>query len=805
MTDQENIPLSASRLCWGMILIVLCILLVLSFYSYDWRDISILHVPPNKPPANLIGPVGAWTSFVLLMLLGIGAYFVPLWCMATGVLLLTSRQKNIWPRILASLMMMLALAFVFALIGGLEDVTRQLNIDRPSGILGRLIMEGLLIKWLSNVGAGIVISTLFVISLIVMVRIYNLIRFYGFIKNGVASLRERIRTARLERQDRRGQIEYEQKELERQRRKLEKSVLGTTKSTARRDEEVIEEKRFKTTVLPEKRSVVARIPDETKEKVSVIPPKQEKISPSLPVRQHKVEDTESGVSTAEKAVVTKDDAALPSSVPKIDKQIYTLPPLSLLHLPESTEDATIDTDAETASRILVETLSEFGIEVSLKNVERGPTVTRYELEPAPGVRVERISSLSNNLALSLKASSVRVQAPVPGKGVVGIEVPNSTMRKVYLKELLEGETWQSGKAKLPLALGKDVGGSDLVADLAEMPHLLVAGATGSGKTVCINSILAGLLISQPPSRLRLLLVDPKIVEFSVYNNIPHLVVPVVTDPKKVAIALRWAINEMEKRYKLFAKVGVRNIESYNNREKTVQSDLFNGNAATPDSEEKQSEFPPTVPYIVIVIDELADLMLVDQAEIENCIARLAQLSRAVGIHMILSTQRPSVNVITGTIKANFPARIAFQVAQKVDSRTILDTIGAEKLLGRGDMLFAPSDANKPIRGQAAFVSVQEIAKVAQFIKHQRKPEFHPDFDIKEDDVFSGFSESGGEDSDILEQAIKLTKERGEISTSYLQRKLGIGYSKAARLIDEMEARGLVTAPDGNKPRKYIGK
>ena len=308
-------------------------------------------------------------------------------------------------------------------------------------------------------------------------------------------------------------------------------------------------------------------------------------------------------------------------------------------------------------------------------------VTRYELLPAAGVRVERIANLSNNIALALKAESVRVQAPIPGKGVVGIEVPNAKTNMVYLREILESEAWRSGKHALPLALGKDVGGRDLVADLAEMPHLLIAGATGSGKTVCMNSILAGLLMSRTPDEMRLMLIDPKIVEFSRYNDLPHLVVPVITDPKKVGLGLRWAINEMEKRYKLFAKVGVRNIADFNSRPIVKQAELFETTKA--EDAEDDSDLPDRLPYIVIVVDELADLMLVAQAEIENSIARLAQLSRAVGIHMILATQRPSVNVITGTIKANFPARIAFQVAQKVDSRTILDTDGRRQAAGPG--------------------------------------------------------------------------------------------------------------------------
>jgi S-DNA-T family DNA segregation ATPase FtsK/SpoIIIE len=499
-----------------------------------------------------------------------------------------------------------------------------------------------------------------------------------------------------------------------------------------------------------------------------------------------------------KKVEEKEPVDVQMEQPGLEASDYQLPPLSLLqeikHGPKA-----VQTTSGTTSRILVDTLSEFGIETEVVNVERGPVVTRYELLPAPGIRVERISGLANNLALALKATSVRVQAPIPGKGVVGIEVPNSTAKVVYLKEILESEMWQSGKIKVPLVLGQDVGGNVMVADLADMPHMLIAGATGAGKTVCMNSILAGLLMARKPSELKLMLVDPKIVEFSVYNNLPHLVVPVITNPKKVALGLRWAINEMEKRYKLFAKVGVRNIASYNNREIATQEELFHDQV---DAETKKDEPPATVPYIVIVIDELADLMLADQAEIENCVARLAQLSRAVGIHMILSTQRPSVNVITGTIKANFPARIAFQVAQKVDSRTILDTVGADKLLGSGDMLFLPPGTSKVVRAQGALTSDEDIRQITDFIKQQATPDYN--IEIKEKIDKKGPAQlDDGEEDELLGQAVEIIKETRRASTSSLQRRLRIGYTRAARMMDILEERGIIGPPRGSDPREIL--
>jgi len=803
MAQSENNLLSSVRCFWGIILLVMCLFLALSLFSYEWRDISLLHTPPNSPPSNLIGPVGAWMSFFVFMAFGVGGYMVPLWCFLLGLILLISRQQRIWPRVLSSVLLLLSLVSLMELVEGLGTTCRQLNIDDPAGIYGRILVRGVLIRWLSPVGTGIVTGAVLLISMVFVLRIHNLVRAYEMTRDGIRLLKERVREANLERQDRHEQIEREQRDLDRQRRKLERSVQGG------RGAQVVEERvparRAPQTPREPAQRPAAVIPEPAKKPERIERTERvEKPEPEIVRQPREVEVPRPRAEPAKKspppafAAPQSPQAVAGAADGKGTPSTYTLPPLSLLRIPEASDDMDISTDTGTTGRVLIETLNEFGIEVQIKNVEQGPTVTRYELEPAPGVRVERIGALSNNIALSLKATSVRVQAPVPGKGVVGIEVPNSTARKVYVREIMEGETWQSGKAKLPLALGKDVAGSDLVADLADMPHMLVAGATGAGKTVCINSILAGLLMSQPPSRLRLLLVDPKIVEFSVYNNLPHLVVPVVTDPKKVALALRWAINEMEKRYKLFARAGVRNIESYNTREIATQTSLFKEGAET---EQPQEETPATVPYIVIVIDELADLMLVDQAEIENCIARLAQLSRAVGIHMILSTQRPSVNVITGTIKANFPARLAFQVAQKVDSRTILDTVGADKLLGRGDMLFLPPGSSKLTRAQGAMTTDEEIRKITDFIRSQATPSF--ELEIKDKLEKPAGSMDSGEEDDLLPQAIEIIRETNRASTSSLQRRLRIGYTRAARLMDIMEERGIIGPPRGSDPREIL--
>ncbi|MBI3306697.1 MAG: DNA translocase FtsK, partial [Candidatus Omnitrophica bacterium] len=446
------------------------------------------------------------------------------------------------------------------------------------------------------------------------------------------------------------------------------------------------------------------------------------------------------------------------------------------------------------SKLLEETLAEFGIEVKVVEVEQGPVITRYELMPAPGVKVNSISALSDDLALALKATSIRLIIPIPGKSAIGVEVPNSVSSMVYLRELVDSGIFRSKKYALPLALGKDTSGKPLIADLTAMPHILIAGTTGSGKTVCVNSIITGLLYHSSPEELKFVMVDPKMVELAVYNKIPHMLAPVVTDVKKAAHTLNWVVNEMENRYKLFATVGVRNIQAFNQRP------LSEEDMAQVQSVESDHVVPGRLPYIVVVIDELADLMMVAQDKVEGAITRLAQLSRAVGIHLILATQRPSVDVITGVIKANFPARISFKVASKVDSRTVLDGTGADKLIGKGDMLFMqPGDA-KPIRGQAALVADEEINQVVKFVSEQAKPDYHPEvLSAQEGKTAGGVLEK----DELFDEAVAIVLETGQASTSNLQRRLRLGYTRAARIIDQMEAEGLIGPQQGAKPRDIL--
>ena len=482
------------------------------------------------------------------------------------------------------------------------------------------------------------------------------------------------------------------------------------------------------------------------------------------------------------------------------------------------------------AKLMQDTLKQFGIEVSLGDITKGPTITRYELHPAPGIKLEKIAALSNNLTATLKAERINILAPVPGKSSVGIEVPNRVKTKVVMRDLLESPEWKKSKARIPLALGKDVYGKPIVADLADMPHLLIAGSTGSGKSVCINSIVASLLTKFAPDEMRFVMIDPKVVELQQYNVLPHLVVPVVTDPKKVVMALRWVITEMEKRYQIFAKVGVRNVHSFNNRnkgkKKKKKEDQFelrldgkgesDGFAVELDEEmvandDEQILIPDRLSYVTVIIDELADLMIMAPKETEEAIARITQMARAAGIHCIVATQRPSVDVITGLIKANIPSRIAFQVAAKVDSRTILDAMGADKLLGKGDMLYLPPGSAKLIRAQGALITDEEIQDMVDFIAEQGKPayeqEIHQQLQRPASDFESsgkgGGGDGGNADDEIIERCIDVIRTEQKASVSLLQRRLRLGYTRAARIMDQLEDLGVVGPSKGAEPRDIL--
>jgi DNA segregation ATPase FtsK/SpoIIIE, S-DNA-T family len=475
---------------------------------------------------------------------------------------------------------------------------------------------------------------------------------------------------------------------------------------------------------------------------------------------------------------------------------FKLPPLNLLKdLPDQKNVHVQKETLEMNARRLERKLSDFGVEGEVVEILPGPVITMYEYKPAPGVKISKVANLSDDLALTLRAQSIRIVAPIPGKAAIGIEIPNNQRDVVYLKEILSSATYKNSKHRLPIALGKDITGAAVVADLTKMPHLLVAGATGTGKSVSINTMIQSLLFKVSPEMVRFLMVDPKRIELSTYQDIPHLLHPVVTQPKDATKALRWAVEEMERRYMLLSDRGVRNIDTYNR--KIVGE-------AKPQPGDASRGVDTTLPYIIVIIDELADLMMVSSKEVEEAITRLAQMARAAGIHLIIATQRPSVNVLTGIIKANFPTRLSFQVSSKVDSRTILDANGAEHLLGDGDMLFMPPGVGRLMRIHGAYVSEEEVKAVTDFLKEQKKP----DYDTTIMSQIASDEEDRQEDLELdekYEEAVELVSKTGQASISMLQRKLRVGYNRAARMIEVMEIQGIVGPSDGVRPRDVYGR
>ncbi len=488
----------------------------------------------------------------------------------------------------------------------------------------------------------------------------------------------------------------------------------------------------------------------------------------------------------EKQEKTKEVLTLDHTI-TVEDEHYEFPPIELLEKGSKASKGSKKVVTETASK-LQKTLYNFGVSAKVEKVSVGPAITRYELKPAEGVRVSKIAKLADDIALNLAAESIRIEAPIPGKQAVGIEVPNKENEIVHLRDIIDSDAFENAKSKLSMALGKDVAGDEVVTDIAKMPHVLIAGSTGSGKSVCINTLITSIIYKSKPSEVKMVMIDPKVVELSVYNGIPHLLIPVVTDPKKAAGALEWAVQEMVKRYSLFAQKGVRDIKGYN-------------------EELEKEEGGEKLPQIIIIIDELADLMMVAAKEVEDAICRLAQMARAAGMHLVIATQRPSVDVITGIIKANIPSRIAFAVSSGVDSRTILDMVGAEKLLGKGDMLFAPIGASKPQRIQGAYISDKEIEKIVDFLKANGEVTYNED--IMEKIENSGKSdkeidEDNDDDTDErLMEAIEEVVTSGQASTSFIQKRLKVGYARAGRIIDQMEERGIVSGYAGSKPRQVL--
>ena len=751
------------------------------------------------PSPNLGGPWGADIAWWSLHLLGLSTWLLPVFLLWFAWVAVRNARRLVLTRFIA---MILCIATESGLWSMVKVVNKNDYFTQGlGGVIGQLLYHQLLKDTVGVVGAGLLLGTIFVLTLA-----FIFTRDIGSELEKMFAAIHTWRGLRAQRAAERAQLKRKEKEA--------KGKAITAKAAA-----------------------VALMPPASRKQPLVIPKTKEEIAreaaaakivdPSIPesaktvLRMASAEEPASPGAKAVAGSLGKLNIVKPEETKKARSTLlsradenYQFPPLSLLREPDKLDVSSSEEEHRQNAENLLRILAEFGVEVTLGEIHVGPVITRYEVIPAAGVRVEKIAGLDKNIALGMRAQSVRIMAPIPGKAAVGVEVPNQKRMEVGLREILESEDWAAAKAELPIALGKDVSGRPLVSDLAKMPHLLIAGATGSGKSVCINAIIASILYHASPRDVRLLMIDPKIVELRIFNVLPHMLIPVVTEAKKVPAALKWLLKEMEMRYQIFAKVGVRNISGFNSRKKSAREAATAGETqSTIDvaSLPRDVEVPEHMYYVVAIIDELADLMMVAPAEIENSVARLAQLARATGIHIIIATQRPSVNVITGIIKANLPSRIAFQVASQVDSRTIIDTKGAETLIGRGDMLFSPPGTSKLVRAQGALVSDEEINKLLEFLQRNGPPAYAQDVQAHidraasedEEEADDGDDDELGDDEELFKQAVEVLKVSRRASTSMLQRRLRIGYNRAARVMELMEEKGIVGPENGAQPREIL--
>jgi len=720
----------------AVIIFALGIIFLASFVSFIPEDLPWYTSNPNIPAENLIRITGAYVAGSLFFVFGYSAYALVAFLFFWSWNKFVSRALHFTvAKFISFLILFCVISSLLSMTGAQEFVARF----QRAGIAGMLIAD-FLVKYIGVMGAYTILIMLGTMALILTGEFLVSPFFLSLaekIQDAFSLLREKMQAHR------------------------EVAVVGKPKVNIHQSRQNLKE-----TLKAKQREIEEEEEyDEDDEDESENDDEEDESTKVRKSSKPKIH-----IAPAAEGKVDQDEDYEPLIVGE-----YHLPSLDLLSDSPQIPANKIQDGLIHDARLLEETLLEFGVTARVADIERGPAITRYELEPAPGVKVQKITNLSDDIALAMKASVVRIVAPIPGKNRVGIEVPNADSAAVYLKDVLSTSQFRSSSSKLTLSLGKDIAGKPMIADLAEMPHLLIAGTTGSGKTVCVNGIIMSMLLNASPDEVKFVMVDPKMVELAPYNDIPHLLCPVITETKKASGALSWVVSEMESRYRKLSKEGVRNIKAYNSKGRVM-------------------------PYIVVIIDELADLMQVSAKTVESSITRIAQLSRAVGIHMILATQRPSVDVITGVIKANFPARISFKVASKTDSRTVLDMNGAECLLGKGDMLFIqPGDA-KPTRGQCSFVKDDEIGKVIQFIKDQQAPSYNESITAKQK---SGVFEDSQQTDEYYDDAVRLVVETNQASVSILQRRMRLGYTRAARLIDMMEQLGIVGPYCGSKPREIL--
>ena len=807
-TDRHN----AWNEVFALVLLFVGTLLFFALISYTPKDVPswiwFSHISPaNHPAQNFIGPVGAIVAGICYQLIGAAAYLL------AAILLGFGAAKLFHP----SLRVMRRLAWIVLFIGSgacllhlqpyhLRGWHAAFNIQGPGGWIGYAFADenhGLLRNALGPFGSLILLTGIYATTLILVTGlrpIYLVRETVAATKRGSIRLQEWRLSRRFRKADLKEKLEISEKQLAKQRRIYEKElkkkgmfVPGQAGPIVSPDELVNRPKPkvVDTTALPNEQATGRRKPSLAELRAGEEKPKA---APGLTSRAWKSEN-------------------------------YALPGMDLLDEHNLEGRAAADpSELEHVQQVLIDTLAQFGIAVAPGDITKGPTITRYEVYPAKGVRVDKIVSLERDLARATRAERINILAPIPGKDTVGIELANSRKVTVKLRELLQSPGWEEAKehAKIPLALGKDVYGKTIIADLAQMPHLLVAGTTGSGKSVCINALVASMLFRFTPEELRFIIIDPKVVEMQFYNALPHLAFPIVTDPKKVLLALRWLIDEMERRYKIFARVGVRNIVGFNSRPKKKTQKELDADAVesgvSPDNSRQSAgaadatinvprdneiPIPDKIPYIVVIIDELADLMQTAPADVETAIACITQMARAAGIHLIVATQTPRADVVTGVIKANIPSRIAFQVASKIDSRVILDENGADRLLGQGDMLYLPPNASRLIRAQGVLVTDDEIHRLVEFVSAQSPPAFDTAMHEKLQSTAAAEEEVTQEDEELVEKCLEIIRQEKRASTSLLQRRLRLGYTRAARIVDILEQRGILGPGEGAKPREIL--
>jgi len=790
----------------GIVLIGAGILLFLALVSYDPADVpgwvffsSV--TPQNAKAGNFIGIAGVLVAGLLYFLFGAASYLISVLLFGFGTAKLLLERFALPSRLGWSVLFVLCGASLLHLqTYFLTGWKSAFKIEGPGGWFGYYLGGRAFPNVVGDVGSAIILIVLYLASLILVTGFHPI----RFIKLTIAASRdwlEKRKQARLQRLSDREQFEARHKELEKQSERITKTMR---KKGIANPEPTPEPEREK---FPEPKIIDASVPP--------------------PPRKPTLEEVQARAKAKAKPEIQ-------SGLSEVKIDDYTLPSLDLLDPAEDDDRAPADPrELKATQDIIIDTLAQFAITASPGDITKGPTITRYELYPAKGVRVDRISALERDIARATCAERINIIAPIPGKDTVGIEIANSNKVKVTLRELFETDAWTNSKARLPLALGKDVYGTAIIADLAQMPHCLVAGTTGSGKSVCINAIIASLVFKFTPEQLRFIMIDPKVVEMQIYNALPHLVTPVVTDPKKVLLALRWVIDEMETRYRVFAKCGVRNVAGFNSRPKPKTQAELDAEAAakgeepvaatdpvgpegldTAEIKEEQLPkirvprdddliIPEQMPYIVVIVDELADLMQTAPADVESAIARITQMARAAGIHMIVATQTPRADVVTGIIKANIPSRIAFQVASKIDSRVILDENGAEKLLGQGDMLYLPPGTSKLLRSQGVLVTDEEIRKVVEYAAAQGVPQFEPSIHEKLSRESVPEDEVSDAEEELIEKCLEIIRQEQRASTSMLQRRLKLGYGRAARVVDILEQRGILGPKEGAKDREIL--